>query len=404
VPKKKSAPTGAGNSAALSTRSTLKDDAASLVRAKLAGSLLDDDDRKLLKIAPAKPGVLSAMGLPEKKAMEIPYFYPDGRQNGFIRWRYLEDTRDGLDRQTKKKPLRYVQQPGTLQGIYLPPYLDWRILLADPTMPIVITEGELKAACATKHGHACIGLGGVFSFKSTQHKIPLLAELAGAAWKGRRVVIAYDSDAATNPEVVRARNELAKELSDKGGSVQIAAIPAGEKGAKRGLDDLALEEGPEAMASALEEAEAFSLCAELWRLNGEVAYVRDPGVIAEVATGRLLRPYDFQSSAYANRHVYEAVVTNGGGTRMEKRPAARAWLEWPERAELERLAYVPGDANRITADRELNSWQGWGCQPVKGNVAPWRELLDHLFTGAPDSREWFQRWCALPLQRPGAKM
>jgi hypothetical protein len=31
-------------------------------------------------------------------------------------------------------------------------------------------------------------------------------------------------------------------------------------------------------------------------------------------------------------------------------------------------------------------------------------LLDHLFEGEPESRAWFERWCAYPLQHPGAKL
>ena len=34
--------------------------------------------------------------------------------------------------------------------------------MADPTVTIIITEGEKKAACACKHGLPTIGLGGVF--------------------------------------------------------------------------------------------------------------------------------------------------------------------------------------------------------------------------------------------------
>ena len=51
------------------------------------------------------------------------------------------------------------------------------------------------------------------------------------------------------------------------------------------------------------------------------------------------------------------------------------------------------------------SWPGWGVEPCKGDVTLWRELLDFLFHGADAAhREWFERWCAYPIQHPGAKM
>jgi hypothetical protein len=38
-------------------------------------------------------------------------------------------------------------------------------------------------------------------------------------------------------------------------------------------------------------------------------------------------------------------------------------------------------------------------------VALWKRLLDLIFQGAdPKDRVWFERWCAYPLQHPGAKL
>jgi hypothetical protein len=49
-------------------------------------------------------------------------------------------------------------------------------------------------------------------------------------------------------------------------------------------------------------------------------------------------------------------------------------------------------------------WKGWGCEPKEGSVQAWHDLLGFLFDGAPKERAWFEKWCAYPIQNPGAKL
>lgn len=370
--------------------------------ADLARSGLTEEDAALMMLEPGDRAELEALGLPALDSYVIPYLDLGGRPTGFRRWRYLEDSRRGLEKATDKRPVRYVQEAGSLPGVYLPPQCDWGSVARDASATLVITEGEKKAAAACRAGFPCIGLGGVSSFKSKRRGLPLLPEFSLFEWRDRDVVVAYDSDAATNPSVVAARAALCRELVRLGAVPRIAAVPGAPDGEKRGLDDLLVELGPDALAGVLERAEGFAAASALHELNSEVAYVRDPGLVAVLADGRVMGAGDFVSHAYSNRHYWEEVASKTG-TRMVRTGAARAWLDWEHRLELSRMTYAPGRP-RITEDAELNTWPGWGCEPRKGSVAPWRRLLDALFRGHPREREWFERWCALPLQRPGAKM
>lgn len=405
---KKGGRISADNRAARRKADAAQPDCSALCLEKLASSGLDARDGKALMMGPADRAAMREGGVLPGAALAIPYFGLDGRPTGFHRWRYLEDPRPAIQRRTAEKPPRYVQTPGTLCEAYFPPLEDWRAVAADPKRPVVFTEGELKAAACTKHCRPCVGLGGVYSFRAAKRGLPSLPFFSEFEWSGRDVVVAYDSDASSNPMVVAARNELCRELLSRGALPRVASVlPDPETGAKRGLDDVVVGEGAAALEEMLDAALPFAASEALHDLNAEVAYVRDPGLVVVLEDGQTMRSSDFTGHAYANRHYYEtALAVDKDGKAREKftkRKAAQAWLEWPERMELSRMAYEPGQ-ERITPDRAYNTWPGWGCQPEPGDVGPWAALLDHLFEGKPEERSWFERWCALPLQRPGTKM
>lgn len=376
-----------------------------LIDAKLATSMLDPIDRRKLQIQEADYDELKALKLPHSVlTMEIPYFGIDGKPVEFRRWRYLQDSRTAFEKLANKKERRYVQQPDTLCRLYFPPLIDWAAVAKDTRKPIVITEGELKAACCVKvTGTPCIGLGGVYSFKSNKKGVPLIRDFGFIEWEGRDVVVAFDSDAESNPMVVAARNALCKELHNMGAIPTVAQIPAGPDGEKQGLDDYALNEGPEALRDAFEFAEKWGFTAELHKLNEEVCYVKNPGLVIVLATGQRVSARDFVAHSYANRHYTAQVLDANGNSKMVQKPAAKGWIEWPKRLELRQMVYTPGEP-QITDDACFNTWAGWGCEPVEGDIEPWKRLLDHIFQGYPEERSWFERWLALPIQQPGAKM
>ena len=335
----------------------------------------------------------------------IPYFDIDGKQTKFWRYRYLKPPAQTGFAALAKKPLRYVQPGKTVNEIYLPPVVKWRDVAAEPLQPIVITEGEFKAACVSINtDHPCIGLGGVWSWKAQRERLPILPMFKQIKWTGRPVFICFDSDAVTNPMVMQAENALAKALTGLGAEPYVVRLPATEDGKKQGVDDFIVAQGPDAFDELLENLEPWSSAKELHELNEEVVYVRYPGLIMEMNTLERMSCRSFVDHAYANRVYYEEQTDSKGNVKLLPKSAPREWLKWGSRAEVPRVTYAPGE-DRITESGDLNIWRGWAVEPKKGDISLWKKLLDYIFSSAkPEDRIWFERWLAYPLQYPGTKM
>lgn len=378
-----------------------------LFEAKLAESGLTLKDAKQLRM-----DVLPATRVQKLDAifraypgMRLPYFCIKGKPTGFYRLRYLGEM-NGFDAM-RKKQLRYVQPTDSTSEVYLPPFVDWTALAQNTGAALFITEGELKAACSTKLGFPTMGLGGVWSWKSARRGIGLLPAFDEFAWKGRSVYLVFDSDYNTNPDVMRALVALAKELASRGAQPYLVSLPdipeLMEQGKKTGLDDFLVARGKSEFEQLIIDATPFSTSQELWQLNSEIVYIRDPGLIIVLADGRKLSPAAFKEHAYSNRHYYETKVDGKGNQSLVKKPVAPAWLQWECRAELSKLTYKPGQP-RVTKEGEYNYWPGWGTEPRKGDVTLWKQLLDYIFVHDAAARTWFERWCAYPIQHPGVKL
>src|SRR5690606_27114327 len=123
----------------------------------------------------------------------------------------------------------------------------------DAEEDIYITEGELKAAAACANDFACIGLGGVWSFRAAHDGFFFLPELEKVNWIKRRVYIVYDSDLVTNEKVCSAMNVLAEELYARGALPHAVVLPEGDEG-KQGLDDFLLANKTEDFVKLVGEA------------------------------------------------------------------------------------------------------------------------------------------------------
>lgn len=368
--------------------------------AKIAGSLLDTKDAAKLHFEPLAAAKVKELSLPASLAgFRIPYFTLDGKLSKFWRLRYLEDTRKGFDKLNGRKTLRYVQPGGSVNEVYLPPYVDWQDLAKDVEEPLIITEGELKAACATRQGLPTIGLGGVWSFKSNKQTASLLPALKQFNWKARRVTICFDSDASSNPQVVAAENALARALTDEGAEVYIARLPGLDNGAKVGIDDYLLTNTVDDLVAILTSASEYAVSCALHAMNEQVVYIRDPGLVFDYVNNMRLSCDNFTKHAYAT-HWHDVQAADG---KVAQKQTAKLWLVWPARAELASVTFKPGEPR--TTDGKLNLWTGWPIEPKKGDIKPWQFLMTHLFQNTePEARKWFEQWCAYPLQNPGQKM
>jgi hypothetical protein len=307
---------------------------------------------------------------------------------------------------------KYLQAPRTTAGVFLAPNYDWGAVHAGKG-ELVIVEGEKKALAGCKAGFNVIGLGGVWSWKSKATGQEMIQELAGLDLEQRTVFICFDSDAKTNAQVAAAIAAFVALLIKKGAVVHVATLPELVKGDKCGLDDFLLLKGAEPFRAHLDASGTTGdLAKMLWQFNARYAVIRDGGIVVdEHGTDDhdrpLLRIMDasrFKSVIAANIQTVETVVTAGQAKSKPVKVAER-WIEWEPRREYEKLTYDPGKPRVLNHGSRLNTWMGLGCEPKKGDMSPWRKLLDHMFKGGDQAhRLWFEQWLGWPLREPGAKL
>ena len=174
---------------------------------------------------------------------------------GFCRGYRLR--RDHPDVDEKGKPIaKYLSSYGDRQHLYFPPGA--RPLLDDTAVPVVIVEAEKSSLAVTaaasrlERQTLAIALGGCWGWRgqigiesdAKGARVPLkgpVPDLDCVNWKTRPVVICFDTNAATNPQVQCARRALAVELAKRGSRVLVAELPAEED--VNGPDDFVAKHG-----------------------------------------------------------------------------------------------------------------------------------------------------------------
>lgn len=211
----------------------------------------------------------------------FPFAESDGAPSGYA------VLKPSNPRERNGKPVKYESPRGVPLRVYVPP--NTRAALADPKVPLLLTEGCKKALKADQHGFACIGLSGVEGW--SQKRVPgadgkkkgtreLLPDLAAVAWVGRDVSIAYDSDLATKPDVARAERHLAAALAAAGAKVKLVRLPPGPDGAKVGLDDYLFAHAPDELRARVAAAQTFDP-----RADAPAQQQQRPPSAAEVLVG-----------------------------------------------------------------------------------------------------------------------
>ena len=389
-----------------------------LAKNKLASSGLTPADAERLGIQPPFEASETAAIDPSFHAapsLRINYFDPRNPSKPlsarpkwppFFRIRYLAEVR-----LKSGKVQRYSQPPDTGVCAYFPTNLEWPAVLDDPNVPIIITEGELKAAKACKEGFPTIGLGGVNSYKNTGLCMGFLRELEAVQWARRRVIVVFDSDITTKPAVAKSMNDLARELELRGALPMSCLLPS-EGQQKVGLDDYLLTHSPEQLRNLLSKgSESLTMAAPLWDMNDEAVFVELPGAVYLPHTGIAMNEKQFRS-AYANKLAFDQqldVKASPPTLTFKRANVGEAWLKWPLRATAKQFMFLPGQTPGLVLGPKghivLNSWVGWGVEPVRGDVKPFLNLLKSTFKlMEPGAMDWFLRWLAYPIQHPGVKL
>jgi hypothetical protein len=165
----------------------------------------------------------------------------------------------GIDGSKKEKG-KYLSPPGRGCTAYFPPTMPAALLKA-PAVTVIITEGEFKCLALWDLANTNspnprfipMAFPGVWNFRGvigkTDNERGIRVDVKGVTpdiervtWRHRRVIIAFDADAADNPSVKAARSQLSRVLIDRGATVGFLEW-RGEEG--KGIDDRIAKIGPE---------------------------------------------------------------------------------------------------------------------------------------------------------------
>ncbi len=197
----------------------------------------------------------------------VPQLRADGSTWGYQYRPDVPRLRDG-------KPVKYETPTGQRNGLDVPPGVGATI--ADPSVPLWVTEGVKKADAAALAGLCCVALPGVWSWRGGNGHGGKTAvpDWHDVALNDRRVVLAFDSDVVRKRAVRGALDALAGYLSSKGAKVEYLHLP--DDADKTGLDDY---------LAAGHDAE------DLWRLvRPEAPELRAAETSAPTGTGAPTRP------------------------------------------------------------------------------------------------------------------
>ena len=373
-------------------------DLAAKYAAKIASSGISASAAKLLQYKLLTAEQTEKLGHRSVPSFTLPYFDLKGKATKFYRIRYLATTKTGMAKLTDAKEQRYDQPAKTVNEVYFPPLMkqSWEAYLKTDGA-IIITEGELKAACATLHGYPTCALGGVWCFKSNKQELQVLPVFKEMHLKGKTVYICFDSDAVTNPGVAAAENVLCRELLAMEAIPMIVRLPYSAE-RKMGLDDYIMEHGKAALQPLLDNATVYKAAQELFKMNEEVIYIENPSLVLRHRDNYKMSCNSFKNEVYANR-----LYMDYNNEKPKQARTAEEWMRWQGRATANSFVYEPGQPHLIKG-QYLNMWKGLPYQPRKGDIKPWITLLDYIFSGDKVARKWFEQWLAYPLQNLGTKL
>lgn len=123
------------------------------------------------------------------------------------------------------KVIKYETRPGSRNRLHVP--LSCQSSLADASIPLWITEGQKKSEKASQEGLCCVALPGVWNWLvriSADASFPL-SDFDAITIKDREIIIAFDSDSASNPSVKLASRRLAEFLVKRGARVFSVQLP-----------------------------------------------------------------------------------------------------------------------------------------------------------------------------------
>lgn len=233
-----------------------------------AAGLFRVDSAEGARLVGRRPGSGDYSGL------AYPYYLPGQDRPREYRLR-LDNPPYELQPDGSRKPrAKYLSPPGARPMLYFPPgtRAEW---LQDSSLPIYLVEGEKKTLAlhdlgwhglsdaAERPRWLSVGIGGVWNWRGRTgtetgpngERLPVtgaIQDLNLLAWRGRRVVIVFDTNVRSNPQVQAARWELTRELRRRGARVNWFHWPRGVPESVNGVDDLVGAWGRDRVLEVLE--------------------------------------------------------------------------------------------------------------------------------------------------------
>jgi hypothetical protein len=216
------------------------------------GTLSDADRRMLFEKSGIDPAVAAERGyytarrrseVPEvfkeyqrKPGLVVPMFSPDGETTG-----YQLRPNHPIKRKNGSAP-KYETPAGSHITLDVNPLMLDQVRHGDGDL--WVTEGCKKVDSLASWGEPAVGFIGVWNMATPKTKgtVPL------ACWqhvrlKGRRVIIVFDADARTNPDVQEALRRAVKMLEGLGAIVLVVYLPEVNGDGKAGVDDYLAADG-----------------------------------------------------------------------------------------------------------------------------------------------------------------
>jgi len=358
----------------------------------------------------------------------IPYRDANGNETGFGR---VKPDFPRIDDKGRKVKYETARQAGN--KAYFPPGFAAAFKTAKT---VVVSEGEKKCLSATQAGFCCVGLAGVWCFQPKRLRNEagkpygerrLLPELAALNWKGKTVVIAFDSDATEKDAVRLAEFRLAELLGELGADIRVARIPAVVAGGKTGVDDFLVhhgDDGPARLREVLDAAHKPKMpkmgpmdlarllivqrftCkggmtlrrwqAQFWRYDGRRYVV----VSEEAMTNAVLRWLDQHGFTAEPIMATKVVKALGALCEIPESRPAPCWLDGEDHGDgwvsFANGLYRIGDpANVLTQPHSPKWFTPWSLDydfDAAAGSPSWLAFLNEVFDGDAERIDLLQRW------------
>ncbi|MBE9035208.1 plasmid replication protein, CyRepA1 family [aff. Roholtiella sp. LEGE 12411] len=130
----------------------------------------------------------------------------------------------------------------------LNPLIFWEWVIAHPEIPIILCEGEKKAACLLSRGFVALALPGIWNGRIGKQDFDerLHPDLLPMAQAGRKFIILFDYETRSNTRwsIFQATLRTGRAIEASGCTCEVALLPGPEKG----IDDFVVARGKDANA------------------------------------------------------------------------------------------------------------------------------------------------------------